>query len=248
MDHENVDEAPPQSKSWNRLVAVADSRPRKKLKRTVIDCPAVVIKVRLWIILANHNLPLQLDSVSKESLQYFQPYRENLFPLHLQNIIRAGHFSKLRTDCTMSELRLHNQFGETLIHLLCKNRWIPGIIEMIKWLLDEVHLPLNVRDRHGRSPLHVACMVPPSCYLVDGNVKESFDLVRFLVARAPELLLFEDNHGETPLDLVSYQDCLEWNEILESSLSHTTSNVRRIRQSLAPPFSSTRTADDTNAE
>lgn len=148
----------------------------------------------------------------------------------------------------MTELRLHNQFGETLVHLLCKCRWFPGIIEIVQWLLDDVHLPLNVWDRHGRSPLHVACMVPSSEYLVDGYVQDSFALVRFLIRRAPELLLFEDNHGETPLDFITFPDYQECNEILETCLLDTPSSFSRIRQSLAPPTFSTVDDTDTNVK
>lgn len=231
----NVVNASAGRKSGNRHVNNDNSRPRNR----AIPCSSACIpKIRFWTILAKCNLPLQLDSISKESLQYFQPYRENHYPTHLQKILRTGNFTNhLRQECTKSELRLHNQCGETLMHVLCQSRWFPGIIEIVRWLLDEVDLPLNVRDCHGRSPLHVACMVTSSSgYLFDDCVQESFALVRFLIGRAPELLLFEDNYGYAPLDLVAFRDFPEWNDILETSLSDTPSCVSRIRQALSPPF------------
>lgn len=171
--------------------------------------------VRVSRMLDASGLPSSLDAVSVESLLYFQPYLENYFPLHLSNVVRHGNLSSLQHECPTSQLGLHNQFGESIIHLLCRWRRTPSAVTTVRWLLDEVHLPLNVRDRNGRTPLHAACMLAAKRYDAEATTDAQFGLIRLLLERAPELLLFEDNHGKTPLDYVTVQEYKAWHAFFD---------------------------------
>lgn len=180
--------------------------------------------------MASYGLPTRLDSVSLEALQYFEPYVENQFPPHMLQIVRTGNIIRLQKLCTASQLRLHTQFGESLIHVICKWRSIPNAVDIVRWLLDEVDLPLNTRDRHGRTVLHATCMsAAESTRRISRDVQ--FGLVRLVLERAPELLLFEDNQGKTPLDLLSFQEHEAWNTFLDDRVMEAV--VPHIRESMA---------------
>ena len=162
-------------------------------------------------ILAATNLPSKFYVVSFESLIYFEEYHESHVPLHLAQIVCHGDLGRLMMECPTSQLRLHNEIGESILHLICRRRRISrGAVAVVRWLLDEVHLPLDVRDRHGRTPLHTACMVGVPDIEVQGRNDAKFDLIRLLIQQAPELLCFEDSRGKTPLDYVPFEEHEAW--------------------------------------
>ena len=189
--------------------------------------------MRLSGVLAAQDLATRLNAVSIESLTYFEPYTENNLPLRLAHILRTGNLALLKQGFHESQLRLHSQFGESLIQLVCHWRSIPNALAIVHWLVDEVRLPLNVRDRHGRSPLHTACMAAAeSSQGVETSQQEvQFPFIRLLLERAPELLLFEDNHGKVPLEFVPFQDHEAWNSFFESiDIEGLASSIRQSVQ------------------
>jgi hypothetical protein len=206
--------------------------PRKRNKLAKYNHPSSATKYRLprltispGICVSNmlvaNGFPSRLGPVSVESLTYFEHYRENHFPKHLSNVVREGDLIQLQAECPTSQLRLHNLIGESVIHLICRWRRVSSAVATVRWLLDEVHLPINVRDRHGRTPLHAACMID---YETTNNAQ--FGMVRLLLERAPELLLFEDNQGRIPLDLVPFQEHVAWKGFFDRfDLIGATSNI-----------------------
>merc|ERR1712161_61972 len=69
----------------------------------------------------------------------------------------------------LQDLKARNQFGETLLHLACRM----GISrDVLEFLVDEpANVPLNVRDKFGRTPLHNSCM----------STVPNFDNIRFVI-------------------------------------------------------------------
>jgi hypothetical protein len=99
------------------------------------------------------------------------------------------------------ELQARNQFGENLVHLSCRM----GISrDVLEFLVDDAKVPLNVRDRFGRTPLHNSCM----------SALPNFDNIDFVIMHAPRQLLFEDDNGKIPFELIP-QRCFErWTRFL----------------------------------
>ncbi|OEU17472.1 hypothetical protein FRACYDRAFT_183826 [Fragilariopsis cylindrus CCMP1102] len=99
------------------------------------------------------------------------------------------------------KLQARNQFGENLVHLSCRM----GISrDVLEFLVDDAKVPLNVRDRFGRTPLHNACM----------SALPNFDNIDFVIMHAPRQLLFEDDNGKIPFELIP-QRCFErWTRFL----------------------------------
>jgi len=136
---------------------------------------------------------------------YFLPYTEqDGMDLQVLSAVRKQDKDRLRelllqqeTQHTRNEPR--NQFGETLAHLL--SRW--GDLDMLTFLVKDLNaISLNVRDCHGRTPLHNACMA----------IRPNMDLIAAIVKEAPELLLYPDDADNLPLELVRcnyHSECIK---------------------------------------
>jgi hypothetical protein len=142
---------------------------------------------------------------------YFLPYTEgDSMDGRLLSAIRTQNKERLQdllrgTGTTTEQPR--NQFGETVVHLVC--RYCDDNVDMLRFVVEGRDLPLNVRDCHGRTPLHNVCMA----------VRPNMDKVRYIVTRHPELLLYEDFSGRVPLELVRpeyHERCLQ---VLKDSTS-----------------------------
>jgi len=104
----------------------------------------------------------------------------------------------------LQDLKARNQFGETLLHLACRM----GISrDVLEFLVDEpANVPLNVRDKFGRTPLHNSCM----------STVPHFDNINFVISKAPRTLLFEDDNGKVPFELIPLQCYEQWTQFLLS--------------------------------
>lgn len=112
--------------------------------------------------------------------------------------LRAMHSSGRTLQCC-------NRFGESLIHMACRR----GFTEVVVFLVQEAEVSLRVRDDYGRSPLHDACWAP----------EPNFDLVDFLIKKAPELLLLSDVRGHTPFAYVRRNHWNGWLKFLSDRKS-----------------------------
>mmetsp|Transcript_45343 Transcript_45343/g.45901 ORF Transcript_45343/g.45901 Transcript_45343/m.45901 type:complete len:234 (+) Transcript_45343:2-703(+) len=134
--------------------------------------------------------------------------------------------TKKKKKQKLQELRACNRMGENLLHLACRM----GISrEIIQFLVegdgdegcdgdangdgdgDESEssgatgmVPLNVRDKFGRTPLHNACM----------SAIPQFDNVDYVVEHAPKLLVMEDDNGKIPFDLIPSRCFERWTRFL----------------------------------
>lgn len=90
-----------------------------------------------------------------------------------------------------------NRNGERLLHLACRR----GNIDVVKFLVNEAHVKVEVRDDLGRSVLHDICWRP----LPD------LDLMEFIMWKvSPAFLLAEDRRGHTCFDYCRKGDWSEW--------------------------------------
>jgi len=79
-------------------------------------------------------------------------------------------------------------------------------VKVVKLLVLEFHVRVDVRDDYGRTPLHDACW----------TTTPNFELMDVLVeAVDPRLLLAEDVRGHTPFDYARREHWNEWLQFLK---------------------------------
>ena len=125
--------------------------------------------------------------------------------------VRAQDMDKLR------QLQLNgvtsfdacNQQGESLVHLACRRR----NTNLLRFLLLEAEVALQVRDDWGKSPLHE--------FAWNGRPNENgqsrtdfFAAVKLILDKAPALLFAKDKRGFCPLQYVPKDSWNEWNQFL----------------------------------
>mmetsp|Transcript_46448 Transcript_46448/g.51946 ORF Transcript_46448/g.51946 Transcript_46448/m.51946 type:complete len:366 (+) Transcript_46448:49-1146(+) len=112
-----------------------------------------------------------------------------------------GDTNSCEKNTTSVDLKACNQFGENLLHLACRIGICQSILE---FLLEEAHVALNVRDRFGRTPLHNACM----------SAHPNFQNIDYLISTQPRMVLFEDDKGKVPFDLIPHRCYEQWTRFL----------------------------------
>jgi len=102
----------------------------------------------------------------------------------------------------LQDLKARNQFGENLLHLACRM----GISrDVLEFLVDgPAKVPLNIRDKFGRTPLHNSCM----------STVPNFQNIEYVIFKAPRMLLFEDDTGKIPFELIPPQCFEQWTQFL----------------------------------
>lgn len=162
------------------------------------DCNGAFLSPSSYLSFAlkNKGMKSRVDPVSLEHLLYFEPYQESSISAEILRALRQSDISELQRFDS-EELLERNQFGESLVHLACRL----GISENVTaFLINEVKLPLNVRDRFGRTPLHNACLA----------AWPNFENIKLILDAAPKLVLFEDDKGKLPFDYIPKRNYGKW--------------------------------------
>lgn len=175
--------------------------------------PVLSPSTYMIISLKNNKIKSRVDSFSLEQALFFEPYEEAGIHLDLLKALRGADLPKLRLLLKEKEethdLGARNQFGENLLHIACRMglSW-----DLIKFLVEDAKVHLNVRDRFGLSPLHNACM----------SAQPNFNNINYIMEKAPLLTVFEDDRNKVPFDLIP-QRCFErWTRFLsEKSILQT---------------------------
>eukprot|EP00526_Cylindrotheca_closterium_P017115 CAMPEP_0113635278 /NCGR_PEP_ID=MMETSP0017_2-20120614/18394_1 /TAXON_ID=2856 /ORGANISM="Cylindrotheca closterium" /LENGTH=321 /DNA_ID=CAMNT_0000546061 /DNA_START=108 /DNA_END=1073 /DNA_ORIENTATION=- /assembly_acc=CAM_ASM_000147 len=155
--------------------------------------------VYLSAALRNKGIPSRVSHLSLEQAIYFEPYREAQIPAKVLRALRSNDFNNLE-GIEMEQLRRHrNSFGESLTHLVCRSG-----LPSAQFLIEQVKIPLNVRDKFGRSPLHNACLA----------AIPDFKTVQLVLKHSPKLVMFEDNKGRIPFDYISARNRSKWSRFL----------------------------------
>ena len=98
-------------------------------------------------------------------------------------------------------LKCSNRFGESLLHLACRK----SLVEVVIFLVNEIGIPVCVKDDMGRSPLHDAFW----------TCEPNFAVVDILLNKCPDLLFVSDKRGHTPLSYARKDHWGKWNQYLK---------------------------------
>jgi len=162
----------------------------------------------------NGTTSSRIDSFSIEQAFYFASYQESEISIDILEAVRSSNIEYLRLAFLQDEDEkkngllqdCRNQFGENLLHLACRMGGISW--KVIAFLIQEAQVPLNVRDRFGRTPLHHACM----------SFHPNFDTIAFVIRHIPRMvLLFEDDTGNIPFDLIPSRCEEGWTQFLSET-------------------------------
>jgi len=96
-----------------------------------------------------------------------------------------------------------NKHGEGVLHLACRR----GLRDAVHYFVREKGVTLRVRDDYGRTPLHDACWTNDP----------DFELIRFIVAREPDLFRIADARGFTPLAYAPKEHWQDWYRFLDDN-------------------------------
>lgn len=159
----------------------------------------------MTILLKNKKIKTRVDSFNIEQALYFEPYEEGEIHMDLLKALRGADLPKFRSFKNDTEqtydLEVRNKFGENLTHLVCRM----GLsLDVLKFLVEDAIVPLNVRDRFGRTPLHNACM----------SANPNFDNIDYLMEKEPQLAIFEDDKSKVPFDLIPQRVFERWTRFL----------------------------------
>ena len=145
------------------------------------------------------------DSLSPQNQSYdgsfFTKPREKeiaSYDMEMVDAIRSRDIDKLREFHKEGKsLNACNRFGESLLHMCCRR----GDTDLVKFLVEEIGVRINVKDDFGRTPLHDACWTPtPNFEIVDSILK----------ATDTNLLLAADIRGHTPFDYARKEHWEAW--------------------------------------
>ena len=149
-----------------------------------------------------HGIDVKKDP-SALQLHFPKPTQEMIeaYQMEIVKAARAGSLPELkRLHAEGNSLNCCNRFGESLLHMVCRR----GDVEIVRFLVEEAHVPMLQRDDYGRTPLHDACWTS----------KPRFELVKYLAGKLPELLCVKDVRGHMPLDYVRKEHWGVWCKFL----------------------------------
>jgi ankyrin repeat protein len=186
--------------------SLASSAPRRRKKRRLsngssskdFSIHVMSPSMYLSIALKNKGIDSRIGPLSLEQALYFEPYREAQISTEILKAVRQNDLPALRAF-EVDELSQRNQFGENLMHLVCRLG-----LDLVEYLVSVAKLPLNVRDKYGRTPLHNACLA----------AKPNFGNVVLLLKHAPKLVVFEDDKGNTPFEYIPARNYGNWSRFL----------------------------------
>jgi ankyrin repeat protein len=83
------------------------------------------------------------------------------------------------------------------LHLACRR----GDVSVVRFLIDEAKVRVNVQDDYGRTPFHDAMW----------TCRPVFEVMDVLLrASSPEMLLYEDVRGHTPFHYARREHYEDW--------------------------------------
>ena len=97
-----------------------------------------------------------------------------------------------------------NRFGESLIHMACRR----GDVRIVKFLMEEAKVRVDVRDDFGRTVCHDAAW----------TANPNFDVMDVLMRVVPpEFWVTEDKRGHTPFDYARREHWGPWLKYLRAN-------------------------------
>jgi len=160
--------------------------------------------------------------VTKESM--------DAYTVQLDQAVRTQDYAALRAMVAAGvSLQGCNQHGESIVHRVGRssnNTSFDGA-EMLRFLIQEGQVSVQVRDDFGRTPLHDTCWgyttTAPS---------SRFKIFKTLVETCPELLFVRDKRDCSPFDYTPCECWEEWCDFLLANADFLRTTVQRLKDSL----------------
>lgn len=183
----------------NKRPRVTPSGTRKKLPATTADKNAISPVEFLRAVLKQNGVESPQDQ-SYDGSFFTKPSEEEIasYDIAVVDAIRTNNVEQLRTFHKEGKsLNACNRFGESLLHMCCRR----GDIELVKFLVDEIGVRVNIKDDYGRTPLHDACW----------TAMPQFEIMEVILkATGNSMLLAADVRGHTPFDYARREHWGAW--------------------------------------
>jgi len=176
-----------------------DSSDSHKKQPVIVDKSAISPVAFLRALLKNVSKQSP-QGQSYDGLYFTKPSEEEIasYDLDVVDAIRARDIDKLRAFHKEGKsMNACNRFGESLLHMCCRR----GDTELVKFLVEEIGVRINIKDDYGRTPLHDACWTPTPNF-------EIMDVI--LKATDTSMLLAADVRGHTPFDYARKEHWGAW--------------------------------------
>jgi Ankyrin repeats (3 copies) len=185
------------------LANLADEQRKTLVSKTNITnadlavSPALYLKALFMKSCPHIMLPLRVDSND-----FVTP--TEIYDMEVSRAVRTCDLDRMRQLLKEGKsFDACNKFGESLIHMACRR----GDVRVVKFLIEEAHVRLDVRDDFGRTILHDACWTG----------QPHFDVMDVLIqAVPPDFWVLEDKRGHVPFDYVRRQHWGPWLRYLRS--------------------------------
>jgi ankyrin repeat protein len=175
--------------------SVETEQPSTLVRKLLFD-PEILKNKRRDLFAVNSNLEEWMENYDMEKITAIRENNLEKLRFILEN---GGNFNAC------------NRNGETILHLACRR----GNLDVVRFLVDEAQVEIEVQDDLGRSVLHDICWRP----------YPDFELMEFIMGKVPPaFLLTEDRRGHTCFDYCRKQDWNQWNRFLHK---HARSLQRR---------------------
>lgn len=154
----------------------------------------------LRTLLNNNGTVSYQDQQSYDGSFFTKPNEDEIasYDIDVVDAIRTRDIEKLRTFHKEGKsMNACNRFGESLLHMCCRR----GDTELVKFLVEEIRVRLNIKDDYGRTPLHDACWTPTP----------NFEIMEVIMkASDTSMLLAPDVRGHTPFDYARREHWGAW--------------------------------------
>lgn len=142
------------------------------------------------------------------------------YGMEVTRAIRSRDFEKVKQLHEEGQiLQCSNRFGESLLHMACRH----GSLDIVKFLIGQADVSLQVRDDCGKTPLHDAFW----------NATPNAELVNYLIERCPCLLFISDNRGHTPLQYARMEHHAHWISFLEKRLKLIIKGIDDLEKAIS---------------
>jgi hypothetical protein len=159
--------------------------------------------IKPLVFLKSHLLSLgveiELQSCQKLVNFFVEPQQSEIdaYGFDLLNAVRSEDLEALEKFRQEGRpLKCSNQFGESLLHLACRK----SFAKVVRFLIHNANVPMNVKDDFGRNPAHDACW----------TISPNWELMDLIVDECPDLFFIEDVRGHTALDYIRMEHWPAW--------------------------------------
>lgn len=166
-------------------------------KKDLAVSPSLYLKALFMKHCQHVQLPLRPNSTD-----FVTP--KEIYDMEVSHAVRTCDLEKMRSlHSEGKSFDACNRFGESLIHMACRR----GDIRIVKFLIYEAKVCVDVRDDFGRTICHDAAW----------TTKPNTDVMDVLMKVVPPTFwILEDKRGHTPLDYARREHWGQWLKYLRA--------------------------------